>query len=159
MALALAAPMGAMALLLLGTTLLALRRANAAAPAVPHDGDLPVRNPFALLPALKWGAFLCLVLVVAHFAQQRLGDRGLLVTGVLSGFADVDAITLTCARQVGAGTLPTGTAALAITLAVLSNSVVKAVIARVSGGPAFGRTIGAALGLGMAVALLAALLS
>jgi len=156
-ALELAPPMGAMSVVLLLATLQSARAARPADSA-PHDGETAVRNPFALVPALKWGAFLCVVLIGVHFAQQALGDRGLLAAGALAGLADVDAITLASARQVDAGTLASGTAALAITLAVLSNSVVKGVIARVSGGPAFGRTIAAALGVAMAVALLVALL-
>jgi uncharacterized membrane protein (DUF4010 family) len=155
----LAAPMVAMSLVLVLAAWRAGRAARAARPARAADRELPVTNPFALLPALKWGAFLCTVLLVAHFARQWLGDAGLLATAAISGLADVDAISLVCARDVVAGGLSSNTAALAITIAVMSNSVVKAGIARISGGKAFGRGIGFALGAGMVAALLVALLT
>jgi uncharacterized membrane protein (DUF4010 family) len=154
---ALAAPMLAMALVV---ALAAWRTARASRTAKPApERELPVTNPFALMPALKWGAFLCVVLLLSHFARQWLGDAGLLATAAISGLADVDAISLVCARDVATGGLSSDTAALAITIAVMSNSVVKAGIARISGGKAFGRAIGFALGAGMVAALLVALLT
>lgn len=154
---AVAAPMLAMSLVL---AVFAWRLRRAVRPAAKvEERKLSVTNPFALLPALKWGAFLCGVLLVAHFARKWLGDSGLLVTAGVSGLADVDAISLVCARDVAAGSLSTDTAALAITIAVMTNSAVKAGIALVSGGKAFGRPVGLALGAGMAAALLAALVT
>jgi uncharacterized membrane protein (DUF4010 family) len=154
---ALAVPMLAMSLVL---AVFAWRLRGAVRPSSgAEDRQLPVTNPFALLPALKWGAFLCTVLLVAHFARKWLGDSGLLVTAAVSGLADVDAISLVAARDVAGGTLSTHTAALAITIAVMTNSAVKAGIALVSGGKAFGRPVALALGLGMAAALLAALVT
>ena len=62
--------------------------------------------------------------------------------------ADVDAITLSVAEQTKAGGLVRGVGALAVTIAVVSNSVVKTGIAVYSGGWSFGRLVG--LGLGAA---------
>ncbi len=155
-ALSLAAPLGAMAAVMLAGTLLASRGSRSKARG--EVGELAVRNPFALLPALKWGLFLCVVLLVAHFAQQLAGSLGLLVAAVLAGLTDVDAITLASSRQVAQGTLEQGTAQLAITLAVMSNTVVKAVLARLSGGPAFGADVAKVFAAAVAVAVLMALL-
>jgi uncharacterized membrane protein (DUF4010 family) len=115
--------------------------------------ELELQNPFALLPALKWGAFLCFVLVISAVAQRWLGDRGVMATAALSGFADVDAISLAVSRQVSAGHLAARVAALAITIAVFSNTAVKMGIAWISGGRACGRDVAVVLGAAMAVAI------
>jgi len=157
MALSLLAPLGAMAVVLLAAAVLAARATRGKA--VGGKGEeLAVRNPFALLPALKWGAFLCAVLLISHFAQEKAGSAGLLLTAGLAGLSDVDAITLASSRQVADGTLGQGTAQLAITLAVLSNTVVKAVIARLSGGSSFGVQVARVFGAAMVVAVIMALL-
>jgi uncharacterized membrane protein (DUF4010 family) len=153
----LAASLGAMTVVLAVAVVLSARAARAA-PALDGHADEPlVQNPFALLPALKWGALLCAVLLVSHAAQEALGDAGLLVTGAITGFTDVDSVTLAASRQAEAGTVGTGTAELAILLAVLTNTLVKMGIARFAGGPAFGRTVALGLGLAGAVGLAVAL--
>lgn len=157
-ALRLAGPLAAMALVLGTAALLAWRRQGAATDVAGRE-PLTVRNPFALLPALRWGAFLCAVLLAAHFAQQVLGEAGLLATAVLAGLGDVDAISLACSRQVEAGALPAGAAVLAITLAVLSNSLVKVVLAWLSGGRAFGLAVAGWLGAAVLAAVSVALLA
>jgi len=157
-ALALAAPLGAYVVVLLLASWRAARVAGAA-PAPPADGDDPlVRNPFALLPALKWGVLLSAVFALTYVLQRWLGAAGLLVTAVAAGLTDVDAVTLTSAEQAHAGSLPVATAALAIMLAVLSNTVVKIGLARFGGGPAYARTVGIPLAGAAALAVLIALL-
>lgn len=98
-------------------------------------------NPFALLPALKWGALLCVVLILAEGAQRLFGDRGLYAAAGASGIADVDAITLAVARRAADGSLARATAVLAVTIAVSSNALVKSGIALVGGGVRFGRDV------------------
>ncbi len=155
----LVAPLGGLlAALLVGALRcgLALRRAP---PADVDDGALALRNPFAVVPALTWGAVLCGVLLVAHFATVYLGSRGLILAAAATGLADVDAITLAAARAVADG-LPADLAAIAIAVAVASNTLVKGGIAMVGGGRRFGAgvatvfAIGLALGAAVAVASL-----
>lgn len=117
--------------------------------------DVGLKNPFALIPALTWGAILCGVLLGAHFATEYLGDRGILLAAAASGLADVDAITLAASRQAGEGTLAVDLAALAIAVAVGSNTLVKSGIAFFGGGRRFGVGIATALGLGIAAAAVA----
>jgi uncharacterized membrane protein (DUF4010 family) len=161
-ALRLAAPMGAMGLAVLAAALWQWRRLRTDA---PRSGDRSssgalagLKNPFALLPALKWGAVLVGVLLLAAFARQYLGDRGVVAVAAASGIADVDAITLTVTRSVRLGELGVELAALAVTVAVMSNTLVKAGIAVVAGGRDFGmpvaRVLVAAAVLGVGVALL-----
>ncbi|RPH97276.1 MAG: DUF4010 domain-containing protein [Lysobacterales bacterium] len=161
-ALRVAAPMSAMGLAVLAAALWQWRRLRAAAP--PGDGTASsealagLKNPFALLPALKWGAVMVAVLLLAAFAREYLGDRGVIAVAAASGIADVDAITLAVTRSVQLGELGADLAALAVSVAVMSNTLVKAGIAVVGGGRDFGlpvaRVLVAAAVLGVAVALL-----
>ena len=66
--------------------------------------------------------------------------------------------TLTIAEQSKAGTLAQNIGALAITIAVVSNSVVKTGIAIYAGGWKFGRVVAACLGIATVVGLGAAFL-
>lgn len=159
-AMRLALPMSLMAAVMLGAALwkwLAMRR---------HDGDdesvsqhSELRNPFALLPALTWGVVLSAVLLFATLAQNALGDRGVLVAAATSGLADVDAITLAVTRQAADQTLSIGIATLAITIAVVSNTLIKAGMALVGGGRGFGVPVGLVAVLAVAVGITGAALS
>lgn len=149
---ALAVPLGLMGAVMLagaGSKLLALRGRDRSADLKPED--MPLSNPFALIPALKWGIVLSAVLVASAFAQQHFGDRGLYVTAAASGLADVDAVTLAVSRQSHEGTIPTAVAALAITIAVVANTVVKGTMAVFMGRKGFGRAIVLVFALAIAV--------
>jgi uncharacterized membrane protein (DUF4010 family) len=153
----LALPLGIMAAALLAAAVWkwrVLRRARV----VAQEAPLELRNPFALVPALKWGAILCAVLVVSAVAKQYLGDQGVLLTAAASGLADVDAITLTVTRSAAIGQLSTSVAILAVTIAVLANTVVKGAMAWVMGGRAFGRDVAIVFSAAMAGGIGAALL-
>jgi len=161
-ALRVAAPMSAMGLAVLAAALWQWRRLRAMAPMkdgmASSEALAGLQNPFALLPALKWGAVMVAVLLLAAFAREYLGDRGVVAVAAASGIADVDAITLAMTRSVQLGELGTELAALAIAVAVMSNTLVKAGIAVLGGGRGFGmpvaRVLVAAAVLGVAVALL-----
>lgn len=148
-AMSLAAPMGALVVVLLGGALWRYLRkpGNGAA-----DDELTLRNPFALVPALTWGAVLCGVLLLTTLAQRAFGDSGIYLAAAASGLADVDAITLAASKHAVDGVLATDAAALAITLAVASNTVVKGGIALAAGGRAFGRGVVAVFALGLVAA-------
>ncbi|MBN2494399.1 MAG: MgtC/SapB family protein [Deltaproteobacteria bacterium] len=117
-----------------------------------------LKNPFSLGPALKFAAFFVFIIFVVKLAQTYLGDQGLYAAAALSGLADVDAITLSISEQAGAGSLLREVGAIAITIAVVSNSVVKTAIAIYSGGWGFGRIVGTCLGLATVAGLVVAFL-
>lgn len=119
---------------------------------------VPLRNPFELKQAVQFGLLYGLVLFAAKAAQVYVGSRGIYASAVLAGLADVDAITLSLAELHRSGT-EAGVAATGITLAAVTNTLVKGTMAAVAGGWALGRRVGAAflvvLGSG-AIALLLA---
>jgi uncharacterized membrane protein (DUF4010 family) len=116
-------------------------------------GEVPLKNPFSVGPALKFAAFFVGILFVAKLSKLYLGDQGLYAAAALSGLADVDAITLTITEQTRNASLAQHVGAVGITIAVVSNSVVKTGIAIYSGGWKFGRLIGVCLGLATAAGL------
>ncbi len=120
--------------------------------------QVKLKNPFSLGPALKFAAFFVFILLVARLARLYFGDSGLYAACLVSGLADVDAITLTLAEQAQQGLLLQNVAALGITIAVVANSVVKSGIAFYSGGWRFGAVVGLCLllatGTGLGVGLL-----
>jgi uncharacterized membrane protein (DUF4010 family) len=102
-------------------------------PAVEGDG---YRNPTNLLTALTFAAAYALVLLLAAWAAETIGDRGVYALALISGLTDVDAITLSSLRLLGSGTLQLSSALTAIALAVGANLVVKAALTAGIGGPA-----------------------
>jgi len=118
--------------------------------------ELELKNPFSLLPALTWGFLLAAVLVASAMARNAFGDSGFIVTAALSGLMDVDAITLAATRLAAASELDMDVAALAITVAVVTNTIVKGVIAWVSGGRDYATDIAKVLGGAMAGGLIVA---
>ncbi len=111
-------------------------------------------NPFELGPALTFGLAYVVILLVTNLARIYFGDKGIYVSSIVSGLADVDAITLSMAElSRDPATLDRGVAARAIVLAAASNTVVKAGIVLATGSAALRSLIlpGLALTLGTAV--------
>lgn len=95
-----------------------------------QESDVKLSNPFELGPAIKFGILYAVILIAAKAAQYYFQDTGLYVASILAGVADVDAITLSMAELAGApGGVAPSTAAVAVVLAVVSNTVVKGGIA------------------------------
>lgn len=121
------------------------------------SGEISLKNPFSLGPAINFSIFFVGILFAAKIAKVHLGNKGLYLASLVSGLADVDAITLSVAQQTNAGHLTNAVGAVGITIAVVANSVVKSGIAVYSGGWQFGYRVGAIL-LGATGAGLATLL-
>lgn len=106
---------------------------------------LRLDNPFEFSMALKFGLLLSAIMLLVRAAEAWAGEGGILALALLSGVADVDAINLSLSRLSGQ-TIALSTAALGIVLACLSNTLVKAGIAIVSGGRALALPVALALG-------------
>jgi uncharacterized membrane protein (DUF4010 family) len=110
------------------------------APHVDEEAEeVSVTNPFELGPAVTFGLLYGVILLVSRAAQLYFGDTGVYISSILSGLADVDAITLSMAELSGQGALTLETAARAITFAAMSNTVVKGSIVLSSGSPSLRR--------------------
>lgn len=111
-----------------------------------HEGysrveSINFNNPFELMPAFKFGLVYAAVLLIVRTAETHFGTTGVYVSSVLSGTVDLHAITLSMAQLGLKGGIALDTAANAITLAALSNTVVKAGIVMIVGSKALRRPI------------------
>jgi uncharacterized membrane protein (DUF4010 family) len=92
-------------------------------------------NPLDLWAAIKFGLIYALILVVARSAQLYFGNPGILVSSILAGLADVDAITLSLTELTKRNEIGLDIAGLAVVLATMSNTVVKGGIVIFTGHP------------------------
>jgi len=96
--------------------------------------DVPLRNPFSLTAAIKFAALFAAVLLVVKLAQAYAPETGLYYVAALAGTTDVDAITLSMAQYARTGNA--AVASHAITIAVLSNTIIKTGMVTALGSPA-----------------------
>ncbi len=82
-------------------------------------------NPSELKTAFVFALIYAIVLVAVAAAKDRFGSRGLYVVAGLSGLTDVDAITLSTAQLVNAGTLDADQGWRIILVALMSNILFK----------------------------------
>lgn len=99
-------------------------------------------NPFELKSALIFGLFYAVIILIANTAQLYFGDTGIYLSSIVSGLADVDAITLSMAElsQEGAS-IELSTAARAIVIATVSNTLLKGGLVIAAGSPSLRRVV------------------
>ncbi len=97
-------------------------------------------SPFTIGPALKFGVFFAVILALVKIADVYLSSKGVYIVSFISGFADVDAITVSLS-QLAKGSLDEAVAVKGIILAALTNVAVKGGIAYWFGGKQFGRIV------------------
>ena len=95
------------------------------------------RNPFSIRPALRFGVVFAVVLLITRVAKNYAGYSGQMVVSAISGLVDVDAISLTLAGFVQAGTSAARDAVIGMTLAAGVNAIFKSGFAQTSHQPAF----------------------
>jgi uncharacterized membrane protein (DUF4010 family) len=111
------------------------------------DAMLPqTTNPTELRTALGFGALYAFVLFCAAWLSDYAGTGGLYVLAVVSGFTDVDAISLSSLRLFSLGRLEATPAVIAIGLGMVANLSFKTVMAVVIGGRALGTKVLAGMG-------------
>ena len=119
----------------------------------PVDVPLALKNPFELRVVLEFGALLALIMALSTLLAAWAGSKGAIALAAVSGLVDVDAISLSLAR-LSPGALSADSAAIAILVAVVANSVAKVVLGSTAGGLRFGKLLAAALAATLAVAAL-----
>jgi uncharacterized membrane protein (DUF4010 family) len=118
--------------------------------------EVSQENPLQLTAALQMAALFQLVLMTVYAARALWGTSGVFTSAAVLGMTDVDALTLSMARDVAQAVSP-ATAAAAITIGVLTNTVLKLGLALLFGSRRFKVIAGGALFL-MLVALGGALI-
>ena len=98
--------------------------------------ELSPNNPLQLKSALQMAVLFQVVLMVVHVARERWGTSGVFTSAAVLGLSDVDALTVSMAKDVADALSPT-IAATAIAVGVLSNTAMKIALALVFGSPRF----------------------
>lgn len=111
-----------------------------------ETGDIEFSNPFELRPALQFGLIYAVILVVSKGAQVSLGDAGVYLSSLAAGLVDLNAISLSMAElSVGGAVVSLETAARALVLAAIANTVVKGGIVLTTGSRGLRRALWPAL--------------
>jgi uncharacterized membrane protein (DUF4010 family) len=131
-------------------SLATLRRSTAS----PGAGAAP-RNPLQLRSAVQMGLLFQVVLMGVYLVREHFGHAGMLLSGAVVGFTDVDAVTISMARAVADGAAP-ASAAQAIAAGMLSNTMLKLILALAIGRGSFRTAVSVALAA-MSLALAATL--
>ena len=119
-------------LFLLGLAALMFRRSAKVSEGTP----LQLTDPFKLTEVLKFGALLATVTLAAKLAGTGTQQLGLIPLAAVSGFVDVDPITLSVSRLAG-GTVSLAFAATVILVAAAANLLCKTALAIALGARAF----------------------
>ncbi len=105
----------------------------------PDAKDFHMKSPYHFWPALQFGFLFALLLLLSKFMHISFGESGVYLTAFISGFVDVDAITVSMANLSLFNELDPHVAAAAITMATLSNTLVKGFIVLSFAAPSVGR--------------------
>jgi len=117
-----------------------------AVPPPAESAGAKLTNPFSLTAAVTFGVIYALVLLIVRAADTYLGASGMYVAAALASLADVDAVSIAFARL--GGESPSWHApALAVAIAMVTNTLVKLGIALTMGAGVFRRYVATALGV------------
>jgi uncharacterized membrane protein (DUF4010 family) len=122
----------------------------------PDDGTavgaegLATGNPLDLAAAIKFGALLAAIMVLARAAADVLGEAGLIAIAAASGLADVDAITLSVVQGFSDTAFGPKPAVAAILAAVAVNTAFKVALVAVIAGARAGLSVGLPLAAALA---------
>jgi uncharacterized membrane protein (DUF4010 family) len=94
--------------------------------------ELVLKNPLNFGTAIKFAMLYAGIQWLVKFSNEKFGSGGTYIAGAVSGFTDVDAITLSMARM-STGDENAALAINTIMLAALSNTLVKFIIVLVVG--------------------------
>jgi uncharacterized membrane protein (DUF4010 family) len=106
----------------------------------PAQSEIPLRNPVEILPALRFGVLLMIIILLGEALLAWLGEIGVYLLAAVSGSFDVDAVTLSVARMANDGIAPT-TATSAIVIASMVNTLVKGTLVAVIARGTVGRKV------------------
>jgi uncharacterized membrane protein (DUF4010 family) len=95
------------------------------------DREPEVRNPLQFWNSIQMATLFQAVLYAMHWLEGSMGDQGLLISGAILGLTDVDALTISMAR--GVQTTDWTIAAKALCIGIVSNTLLKTVVALILG--------------------------
>lgn len=143
-------PCGILCLIsLLATFILAKKKAGV----ISSEQNISLGNPLNLLNAMGFAALFIVIMLAVYFADKWLGNAGLLISGIISGLTDVDAINISMSKF-ALSTGKVNIAVLTIVSAVLSNTLVKTFISIFKGSKELRKSAGVAYAVTLAAGVL-----
>lgn len=118
------------------------------------DTEIPKGKPLDLVGSLVFGLIYTVILLVVSYANENLGERGILISSAVAGLSDIDAITISVSKLAGTR-LDLSIASIAVLIATISNTLVKLGIGIWAGS----QTLRKDLYLGYGVIFIAAVLA
>ena len=121
-----------------------------------QEGDTPeLGNPLSLGTAIKFAALYSAIAFLVKVIREQGWTQGLLPLSFISGLTDMDAISLSLARDHAGEESGFDLAARAVVLAAVSNTLLKAAMGVTLGSPGLKLRLGIVLGATAAVGVLA----
>ena len=102
---------------------------------------IETRNPFQLIPALKFGALFAAMLLMTKWITSVYGSSGVIWASALGGSMDLDSVTISLTDLIKNGSATIAIAQWGVLIALVSNAVIKTIIAFTSHVPGFGRNL------------------
>jgi uncharacterized membrane protein (DUF4010 family) len=118
------------------------------------DFDHSYENPYSVIPALKFGAFFLVILLLTNVANTWFGSAGVYFASAIAGLGTASAVALSIAGLVGSGALDLDSAGYAMFLAIAVNTLTKWVLVLMNGT----RKMALWLGAGLLISLVAGVL-
>lgn len=91
------------------------------------------------------GSLVVVILLVAEWLRESMGDQGMYLLAAVSGVTDIDAITLSLARLSLTDTFHIEAIVASIFVAANMNNLFKTLLAFSIGKPALGLQVGSAM--------------
>lgn len=107
----------------------------------PASDEVNTSNPLQFKMALQMVVLFQLVLFAVRWAQGTWGELGAFISAGVLGLTDIDALVVSMAKDTGAQ-LPAATAATAIAIGVLSNTLLKLAVGMIIGVKQFRKIVG-----------------
>jgi uncharacterized membrane protein (DUF4010 family) len=108
------------------------------------SGELAASNPLQFRLALQMAVLFQIVLFAIRWTQSIWGEPGVFISAGVLGLTDIDALVVSMAKDTGAQ-LPAATAATAIAIGVLANTLLKLALGLIIGVKQFRRVVGIGL--------------
>ena len=100
-----------------------------------ESGEIPLGNPLDLKNAVFFGMLYIAIGYFLYYSQLWMGTSGAYLTGLVSGVADIDAITINSAHMAARDSAMVKEATKIVLVAMMSNTVFKTTIATLRGDP------------------------
>lgn len=147
------------ALILISSLLLATRNPASASPSEGPPPEIPLRSPFSLQSALKFGLVFLVLQILGTLAQNGLGDAGFYAVSIVGGFVSSASAVASAAMLAAQGHVTPASAGVASVLASLASAAINLVLVmRVARDAGLNRRLARALGAVVACGIAGAIL-